>query len=158
MLCYHGVVERNRISSLQSHGKALEKECCLPGVIIIILTTLLKSQGMKKILMIIVNFGSGVAAFNLTIFAPRTCLPLVPYQQLGTGCHHHCMNSLTLRPNKQKLKTFFQQAYTNTNFIENNQKFRQMKLFSVSIYQYKEHMCAVLRPTFYVVLYILYCF
>ena len=32
LLCYHGVVERNRISSLQSHGKALEKECCLPGV------------------------------------------------------------------------------------------------------------------------------
>ena len=29
--CYHGVVERYRISSLQSHGKALEKEC-LPGV------------------------------------------------------------------------------------------------------------------------------
>ena len=28
----HGVVERNRIASLQSHGKALEKECCLPGV------------------------------------------------------------------------------------------------------------------------------
>jgi len=28
----YGVVERNRISSLQSHGKALEKECCLPGV------------------------------------------------------------------------------------------------------------------------------
>ena len=27
LLCYHGVVERNRISSLQSHGKALEKEC-----------------------------------------------------------------------------------------------------------------------------------
>ena len=105
-------------------------------------------KGMKKILMIIINFGSGVAAFNLTIFAARTCLPLVPYQQLGTGCHHHCMNSLTLRPNKQKLKTFFQQAYTNTNFIENNQKFRQMKLFSVSIYQYKEHMSAVLRPTF----------
>ena len=25
-------MERNRISSLQSHGKALEKECCLPGV------------------------------------------------------------------------------------------------------------------------------
>jgi len=25
-------VERNRISSLQSHGKALEKQCCLPGV------------------------------------------------------------------------------------------------------------------------------
>jgi len=24
-------VERNRISSLQSHGKPLEKECCLPG-------------------------------------------------------------------------------------------------------------------------------
>ena len=32
LLCYHGVVERNRISSLQSHGKALEKECCLPDV------------------------------------------------------------------------------------------------------------------------------
>ena len=32
LLCYHGVVERNRISSLHSHGKALEKECCLPGV------------------------------------------------------------------------------------------------------------------------------
>jgi len=34
LLCYHGVVERNRISSLQSNGKALEKEClssgCLP--------------------------------------------------------------------------------------------------------------------------------
>jgi len=26
------VVERNRISSLQSHGKALEKECCLSNV------------------------------------------------------------------------------------------------------------------------------
>ena len=25
-------MERNRISFLQSHGKALEKECCLPGV------------------------------------------------------------------------------------------------------------------------------
>jgi len=36
-LCYHGVVERNRISSLQSHGQALEKECCLPGVIFIII-------------------------------------------------------------------------------------------------------------------------
>ena len=32
LLCYRGVVERNRISSLQSHGKALEKECCLLGV------------------------------------------------------------------------------------------------------------------------------
>ena len=32
LLCYHGVVEKNRISSLQSQGKALEKECCLPGV------------------------------------------------------------------------------------------------------------------------------
>ena len=32
LLCDHGVVERNRISSLQSHGKALEKECCLSGV------------------------------------------------------------------------------------------------------------------------------
>ena len=33
LLCYHGsVVERNCISSLQSHGKALKKECCLPGV------------------------------------------------------------------------------------------------------------------------------
>ena len=28
LLCYHGVVGRNRISSLQSHEKALEKECC----------------------------------------------------------------------------------------------------------------------------------
>jgi len=26
----HGVVDRNHISSLESHGKALEKECCLP--------------------------------------------------------------------------------------------------------------------------------
>jgi len=25
-------VERNHISSLQSHAKALQKECCLPGV------------------------------------------------------------------------------------------------------------------------------
>jgi len=32
LLCDHGVAERNRISSLQSHRKALEKECCLPGV------------------------------------------------------------------------------------------------------------------------------
>jgi len=32
LLCYHGVVERNCISSMQSHGKALEKECCLPGI------------------------------------------------------------------------------------------------------------------------------
>jgi len=32
LLCYHGVVERNRISSLQSHGMALEKECCLQGI------------------------------------------------------------------------------------------------------------------------------
>ena len=32
LLSDHGVVERNRISSLQSHGKALEKQCCLPGV------------------------------------------------------------------------------------------------------------------------------
>jgi len=32
LLCYHSVVEKNRISSLQSHGKALDKECCLPGV------------------------------------------------------------------------------------------------------------------------------
>ena len=31
LLCYHGVVERNRISSLM-HGKALEKKCSLPGV------------------------------------------------------------------------------------------------------------------------------
>jgi len=76
LLCCHGVVERNRISSLQSHGKALEKECCLPGIfgdrgdkpanllcelnghlmpfiiiiiiIIIILTLVLNSQGLKK--------------------------------------------------------------------------------------------------------------
>ena len=32
LLCDHGAVERNRISSLQSHGKVLEKECCLPDV------------------------------------------------------------------------------------------------------------------------------
>jgi len=32
LLSDHGVVERNRISSLQSHGKALEKECCLSVV------------------------------------------------------------------------------------------------------------------------------
>ena len=32
LLCDNGVVVRNRISSLQSHGKALEKECCFPGV------------------------------------------------------------------------------------------------------------------------------
>ena len=35
LLCNHGVVERNRtnrISSLQSHEKVLEKECCLPGI------------------------------------------------------------------------------------------------------------------------------
>ena len=32
LLCDHGVVKRNHISSLQSRGKALEKECCLLGV------------------------------------------------------------------------------------------------------------------------------
>ena len=32
LLCDIGVVERNHISSLQSHEKALEKERCLPGV------------------------------------------------------------------------------------------------------------------------------
>ena len=32
LLSDHGVVESNRISSLQTHGKALEKECGLPGV------------------------------------------------------------------------------------------------------------------------------
>jgi len=32
LLCYRGVVERNRISYSQSHGKLLEKECCLSGV------------------------------------------------------------------------------------------------------------------------------
>ena len=32
LLCDHGVVERNRISSLESHEKALKKECFLPGV------------------------------------------------------------------------------------------------------------------------------
>ena len=37
LLCGHGVVERNRISSLESHGKALEKDCCLPGVIVVII-------------------------------------------------------------------------------------------------------------------------
>jgi len=30
--CDDGVVERNRISSLQSHGKVLEKEFCLSAV------------------------------------------------------------------------------------------------------------------------------
>ena len=34
--CYHGVVERNRISSLQSHGKALEKECCLSAILLLL--------------------------------------------------------------------------------------------------------------------------
>ena len=29
LLCEHGVVERKRISSLERHRKALEKECCL---------------------------------------------------------------------------------------------------------------------------------
>jgi len=29
---FYGDVERNRISSVQSHGKALEKECCLSDV------------------------------------------------------------------------------------------------------------------------------
>ena len=32
LLCDHSAVERSCISSLQSHGKALETECCLPGV------------------------------------------------------------------------------------------------------------------------------
>jgi len=32
LLCDHSVMERNCIFSLQSHGKALEKECCLPDV------------------------------------------------------------------------------------------------------------------------------
>ena len=32
LLSDHGVAERNCIFSLQSHGKALEKECCPPGV------------------------------------------------------------------------------------------------------------------------------
>ena len=32
LLGYHGVVKRNCTSCLQSHGKALEKECCLPGL------------------------------------------------------------------------------------------------------------------------------
>ena len=39
--CYHGVVERNRISSLQSHGKALEKECCLSAILLLLLLLLL---------------------------------------------------------------------------------------------------------------------
>jgi len=30
----YSIVERNRIFSVQSHGKALKKECCLLGVII----------------------------------------------------------------------------------------------------------------------------
>jgi len=32
LLSDHGIVERSRISSLERHGKSLEKECCLPGV------------------------------------------------------------------------------------------------------------------------------
>ena len=40
LLCYHGVVERNRISCLQSHEKALEKECSLPGVSVIVMICL----------------------------------------------------------------------------------------------------------------------
>jgi len=32
LLREHGVVERNRIYSLQSHEKASEKECCVLGV------------------------------------------------------------------------------------------------------------------------------
>ena len=32
LLSDQGAVERNRISSSESHGKASEKECCLPGV------------------------------------------------------------------------------------------------------------------------------
>ena len=31
LLCDHGVMKRNDVSSLESHGKALEKRC-LPGV------------------------------------------------------------------------------------------------------------------------------
>ena len=41
-------MERNRISSLQSHGKALEKDCCLPGVfrdIIIIIIIIIALSG-----------------------------------------------------------------------------------------------------------------
>jgi len=33
LLYDHGAAERNRISCLGSHGKALVKECCLPGVL-----------------------------------------------------------------------------------------------------------------------------
>jgi len=56
LLCDHGVVERNRISSLQSHRKALEKECCIPDVlrdsgdmpiIIIILIIIFYTPGSK---------------------------------------------------------------------------------------------------------------
>ena len=32
LLSDHGIVERSRISSMERHGKSLEKECCLPGV------------------------------------------------------------------------------------------------------------------------------
>ena len=32
LISCRSIVERNRISSLRSHGKALEKECCLPGL------------------------------------------------------------------------------------------------------------------------------
>jgi len=51
LLCYHGVVERNRISSLQSHEKALEKECCLPGAF--------RDSGDTPIIIIIIIYTPG---------------------------------------------------------------------------------------------------
>jgi len=88
-------VERNLISSLESHGKALEKECCLPGVfcdttanliiiiiIIIILTPVLSSQGMKKLCYAIQKKYKNQAGMNLT--------PPPPPSQNSHAVRWHC--------------------------------------------------------------------
>jgi len=72
-------VERNRISSLQSHGKTLEKESCLPGIFcdsgdtpdIIILTPVLNFQGMKKITLCNTKKYKNQAGMNLAPPPPR---------------------------------------------------------------------------------------
>jgi len=71
LLCYHGVVERNRISSLQSHGKALEKECCLPGVIC--------DGGDKSIYIVQVRKGHKCAMSAEMAVWLRNCLYLYSY-------------------------------------------------------------------------------
>jgi len=64
LLCYHGVVERNRISSLQSHGKALEKECCLPWSIdLLIFITVL-----SFISVIVVSCGSCWSVLDVSVW------------------------------------------------------------------------------------------